>query len=118
MLPLRDRVDQGVMAMKGYSSFLKAPALLEPHHQIFLMSYPGHLLVVGSYLSAEIHSVYSTAPADWACVTEESDNTCIKYNLLRFYNPKWTESKREECEEDVKLHVGGWQVQIFGERLH
>ena len=24
----------GAMAMKGYSAFPKAPALLEPHHQI------------------------------------------------------------------------------------
>ena len=30
-----------------------------------LVSYPGHLLVVGSYLSAEMQSVYSTAPVDW-----------------------------------------------------
>ena len=36
MLPLRARVDQGAMAMKGYSAFPKAPALLEPHHQIVL----------------------------------------------------------------------------------
>ena len=34
MLPLRARVDLGAMAMKGYSAFPKAPALLEPHHQI------------------------------------------------------------------------------------
>ena len=27
-------MDQGAMAMKGYSAFPKAPALLEPHHQI------------------------------------------------------------------------------------
>ena len=32
VLPLQDRV--GAMAMKGYSEFSKAPALLEPHHQI------------------------------------------------------------------------------------
>ena len=31
----------------------------------FLVSYPGHSLV-GSYLSAEVQSVYSTAPTDWA----------------------------------------------------
>ena len=36
MLPFRDRVDLGVMAMKGYSAFPKAPALLELHHQIVL----------------------------------------------------------------------------------
>ena len=34
MLPLRARVDLGAMATKGYSAFPKAPALLEPHHQI------------------------------------------------------------------------------------
>ena len=30
----RARVDLGAMAMKEYSAFPKAPALLEPHHQI------------------------------------------------------------------------------------
>ena len=34
MLPLQARVDLGAMAMKGYSAFPKALALLEPHHQI------------------------------------------------------------------------------------
>ena len=34
MLLLQARVDLGTMAIKGYSAFLKAPALLEPHHQI------------------------------------------------------------------------------------
>ena len=35
VLPLRVRVDLEAMAMKGKSAFPKAPALLEPHHQIF-----------------------------------------------------------------------------------
>ena len=35
MLPLRVRVDQGAMALKGYSTFPKAPAL-DPHHRIVL----------------------------------------------------------------------------------
>ena len=34
VLPLWARVDLGALAMKGYSAFSKAPALLEPHHQI------------------------------------------------------------------------------------
>ena len=34
VLQLRASVDLGAMAMKGYSAFHKAPALLEPHHQI------------------------------------------------------------------------------------
>ena len=31
VVPLRARVDLGAMAIKGYSAFLKAPALLKPH---------------------------------------------------------------------------------------
>ena len=34
VLPLQDNMDLGVMAMKQYSEFPKAPALLKPHHQI------------------------------------------------------------------------------------
>ena len=34
VLPLRAREELGAMAMKGFSEFLKAPALLESHHQI------------------------------------------------------------------------------------
>ena len=34
VLPFRARVDLGAMAMKGYYTFLKATALLEPHPQI------------------------------------------------------------------------------------
>ena len=34
MLLLHARVDLGVMAIEGYTAFLKAPALLEPNHQI------------------------------------------------------------------------------------
>ena len=34
VLPLQARVDLGAMAMKGYSAFLKAPALLEPDYEI------------------------------------------------------------------------------------
>ena len=34
VLPLRTTVDLGARAMKGYSAFPKAPASLEPPHQI------------------------------------------------------------------------------------
>ena len=34
MLPLQVRVDYGVMTMKGFSAFPKAPALQEPRHQM------------------------------------------------------------------------------------
>ena len=41
----------------------------EPSLSDCLMSYPGYSLEGVSYPSAEMQSVYSTAPADWA-VTE------------------------------------------------
>ena len=66
MLPIRSRVDLGPMAMKGYSALPKAPALLEPFHQIFSII-SRTFVGVGSYPSAEVQSVYSTALADWAC---------------------------------------------------
>ena len=34
VLPFQVRIDLGVTAMKGYSTFSNALALLEPHHQI------------------------------------------------------------------------------------
>ena len=36
MLPLRHRLNLGAIAIKRYFSFLKEPALQEPHHQIVL----------------------------------------------------------------------------------
>ena len=65
MLPLRARVDLEAMARKGYSAFPKAPALLEPHHQI-VKCHIQDTRFEGSYSSAEKQSVYSTAPADGA----------------------------------------------------
>ena len=59
VLPLQTRVDLGIMAMKGYSAFLRAPALL---------SYLGHMLDVGSYPSSKMQSMYSTVPADLTAV--------------------------------------------------
>ena len=51
------------MAIKGYSAFPKAQALQEPHHQI--VQYPGHSSEE-TCPSAEMQSIYSTSPADWA----------------------------------------------------
>ena len=63
MPPLWIRVDLGVMGMKGYSTFLKAPGLSSPSDD--LVSYPGHSLGERSYSSAEMHLAYSSALAQW-----------------------------------------------------
>ena len=62
------RVDLGAMAILGYSVFPKAPALLEPHHQIFWCHIRDSRLGQ-SYSSTEMQLVYSTARADWAELT-------------------------------------------------
>ena len=64
MLPLWARVDLGEMAMKGYSAFLKAPALLETPRQIVQCHIQDTHWYGVSYPSAEMQLVYSTVPAD------------------------------------------------------
>ena len=59
VLPLRISLDLGVMTMKGYSTFPKAPGL-EPHHQM------DHNHIQASNLSSKKQSAHSTTPADWA----------------------------------------------------
>ena len=51
MLSLQDRVDQGVMTMRGYSTFSKAPALLEPPPSDCFMSISWHSSEVGGGLT-------------------------------------------------------------------
>ena len=51
--------------MKAYLTFIIAPALLEPHHQIG-KSYIQNTHWGEYYSSAETQSVYSIAPADGA----------------------------------------------------
>ena len=68
MLRLEARVDLGALAMKEYSAFLKAPALLEPHQRIALCHKQDTRSGEGSYSSTEKQSVYSTVPADWVNV--------------------------------------------------
>ena len=59
MLPLEDGVDLGVMAMTVYSIFPRAPGMLS------LVN------LLGDGVSAEMQSVYSTAPGNWALIGQE-----------------------------------------------
>ena len=58
--PLPDRLDLGAMARKEYFAFAKVSALLEP--QIRLLIVISRTLGGVFYHSAELESVYSTAP--------------------------------------------------------
>ena len=66
MQPLRAGADLGAMAIKGYSTFPKSSGITGASPDC-LVSYAGHLLGK-SYPSAEMQSVYSIAPADWAII--------------------------------------------------
>ena len=65
VLPFGVKADLG--AMKGCSTFPKAPTSLEPHHQIVQCHIQdSHCVCEGrGQLSAEMQSVYSTDPAEW-----------------------------------------------------
>ena len=56
--------DLGMMAVNGHSTFPKAPTLLVPHIRLFNIIC--RTLVWMSYPFAEMQSVYSTPPANWA----------------------------------------------------
>ena len=57
VLPLRAKVNLGVMVMKEFPEFPKAPALLKPHRQIVSF---GAIVGGRSHPSAEMYLVYST----------------------------------------------------------
>ena len=63
MLPLRVRVDLGAMTIKGYSIFPKSARLESCHQMIYYQNQDTH---GGGVLPAEMQSVYSTDPANWA----------------------------------------------------
>ena len=83
MLALWVREDLGAMTMKGYSTFPKALIGASPSDGF--VSYPGHLLGE-SYTSAEMQSVYSTAPVDWANVymCERETTNMIRVCLYKY----------------------------------
>ncbi len=58
------RVDQGVMAMKRYSTFPKVQRLESYHQKVQI--YIQDTRWGGSYPSEEMQLTYSTAPANWA----------------------------------------------------
>ena len=80
VLPLRVRVDLGILTMKEYSTFPKDLGL-EPHQQIVLSHF--RTLVGGDvFLFAERQSAYSTTPAEWAEI------------LIRIFHPFLNRSSR------------------------
>ena len=65
VLPFWARVDLEAMAMKGVLHIPPSSSIIGTPPSDWLVSYPGHSWGWGSYPSAEVQSVYSTAPANW-----------------------------------------------------
>ena len=82
MLPCQVRVDQGTMAMKGYSTIPKSPRLESCHQMVYCHIQDIHW--TGGYPSAEMQSVYSTALAKWA--RDKDDNRRQRENIRLYQN--------------------------------
>ena len=87
------RVDLGAMAMKEYSAFTKAPALLEPHQQMF------------SVISRTL--CRSSAPADsWWCVIKAL-RLCSLLNSLCYLKATLT---NVQCSLIQELRFHGFEL--------
>ena len=93
MLPLRARKDLGAMAIKLYSTFRKAPGLLDLHHQIVLCHYQDTRFGE-SYPSAEKQSVYSTT------LEKRATNDKVRDNIHH-----WEVRQRHYCSTKIKVKV-------------
>ena len=92
VLLLQVRVDLGVLAVKGHSTFPKSSSITGTLPSDCLVSYTGLSPGKGSYLSAEVQSVYSTAQADWAKIIRvllinSYFRTCPRIDLYKYIYP-------------------------------
>ena len=65
---------------KGIFRILQSSIITEASASDCLVLYPRHSLRWGSYPSAEMQLVYSTAPADWARQLLNKNNYLKSYN--------------------------------------
>ena len=83
MLPLRARTDQGAMAIKEYSTFPKATALLEPNHHV-LSQYRTHVLRVLPLCGGAVGVFYS--PSRLNLLERLFFFFCISFIFLFYFN--------------------------------
>ena len=72
----------GSNSNEGDLHILQRPSITRTTPSDSVVSYPGHSLV-GSYHSAEVQSVYSTAPADWAILRVNVKT--VLFQIIQFY---------------------------------
>ena len=76
VLPLRGQSGPGSDGNEGVLRIPQSSCITGTSPSDCLVSYPGHSFGV-FYSSAEVQSVYSTAPADWAI---ENHRKCLRVN--------------------------------------
>ena len=110
------------MTMKECSAFPKAPASMEPHHQIVLC----HIQDThwgGGYPSAEVQSVYSTARVDWAIIYLTARPLLRRPMLGKIYLcmrvcvcvrvKMYTYLKKSQCLQSMILLFASFNVSVF-----
>ena len=95
MLPLQVRVDLGTMAMKEYFAFPKAPALLEPCHQIVLCHIQDKCVIVSWPARTYLHQLCTNIG-------------CSLEDLLEVMNDKnkWRESGKSMQSTQLDDEMG------------
>ena len=95
MLPLRARVDQEAMTMKGSSAFPKVPTLqITFQHSDCLISYPEYSLSGRGGLIL-LQSMYSTVPTHWDV-----------YKMCKYENMKKKKKKTKPIySKDVFIYI-------------
>ena len=91
VLPLQARVNLGAMAKKGVICFPQSSCITATSPSDCLVSYPEHSLEGRSYSSAEMQSVYSTAPHGGAFLFW---NIHTFGTIARFYDLPSSHAKR------------------------
>ena len=106
VLPRRARVDLGAMAIKGYSAFPKAPATLEPQHQIVLCYIQDTHWRGFTPLQGSSRCILQPQPTgQYICIFDRLLSTCYK-------TPTWSDPILTIWYAQVsKLLTVGW-IQI------
>ena len=89
MLPLLGQSGPGSDGNEGVLCIPQSSSTAGTSPSDCLVSYPGHSSGGGSYPSAEVQSVYSTAPADWAnCILDKYQKHYIYIYIYIYISQK------------------------------
>ena len=88
---------------EGVHRIPQSSSITEASPSDCLVSYPGHSLGE-SYPSAEIQSVYSTGPANWACGVKGAKGL-RKTGEMREKGIAWGKNRKGVCEKQYEKRI-------------